>query len=156
MVARLIAFRNSIEHGDKLPPDKEQCADLLEVVWYFLRSTDLLGLRIVSTFSFMKDPVPASSWGIELGMEPETGWSIKFRARLPKVYIHSDPHDDWLRVNVTWSTDSREYLSNLPSLSEVELLRLVREAEHPIFFNGMIDGRQDLLHRIFKAYFAVP
>jgi hypothetical protein len=155
MVTRLIDFRNSIEHADKPPPDQKHCADLLEVVWYFLRSTDHLGLRIVSSFSFTQDPIAESSSGLSLYAQPEAGWILAFRAKLLRKYIRPTPDDKWLRVSVTWATEAVDYRPNPPSLTEAELHRLLEEAEHPIFFNGTIDGQQDHLQRIFKAYFAL-
>ncbi|MDW0118620.1 hypothetical protein QTL97_16970 [Sporosarcina thermotolerans] len=35
-------IRNAIEHNDAPPPDINRCKELLDVVWYFLKSTDKL------------------------------------------------------------------------------------------------------------------
>lgn len=40
MLKSLLLIRNNIEHEDKEPPSYERCIELLDSVWYFLRSTD--------------------------------------------------------------------------------------------------------------------
>ncbi|MBQ4847933.1 hypothetical protein [Pseudoalteromonas sp. MMG005] len=42
MLKTLMAVRNDIEHNDATPPDIERCLELLDLVWYFIRSTDEL------------------------------------------------------------------------------------------------------------------
>ncbi len=36
---QLLAIRNDIEHRDVKPPSTEKCLELLDAVWYFLKST---------------------------------------------------------------------------------------------------------------------
>lgn len=36
----LLNIRNDIEHNDAAPPEIERCKELVDVVWYFLKSTD--------------------------------------------------------------------------------------------------------------------
>ncbi|MFJ7913908.1 MULTISPECIES: hypothetical protein [unclassified Lysinibacillus] len=42
LMKRLLTIRNGIEHNDEKPPSYERCIELLDVVWYFLKSTDLM------------------------------------------------------------------------------------------------------------------
>jgi hypothetical protein len=46
LINKLLEIRNPIEHNDSLPPTKEKCIELVDYVWYFLKSTDDLILRI--------------------------------------------------------------------------------------------------------------
>ena len=39
---KLRTIRNKIEHQDRKPPSQGQCQELLDVVWYLLRSTDAI------------------------------------------------------------------------------------------------------------------
>ncbi len=36
----LLYIRNDIEHNDTNPPEQSRCKELVDVVWYFLKSTD--------------------------------------------------------------------------------------------------------------------
>src|SRR5207247_1310376 len=41
MLEKLIAIRNAYEHEDAAPPDIAACRDFVDLIWYFLRSTDM-------------------------------------------------------------------------------------------------------------------
>jgi hypothetical protein len=40
IMKELLKIRNDIEHNDARPPETERCKELVDVVWYFLKSTD--------------------------------------------------------------------------------------------------------------------
>lgn len=50
LLQHLIDIRNAVEHEDESPPSHERCAELTDVVWYFLRSTDSVASRKTTTF----------------------------------------------------------------------------------------------------------
>lgn len=52
IMKQLFEIRNDIEHRDFKPPNIERCNELLDVVWYFLKSTDTLVQIIKSEFSY--------------------------------------------------------------------------------------------------------
>ncbi|WP_313260480.1 hypothetical protein [Lacrimispora sp.] len=42
IMKELLRIRNEIEHNDALPPNANRCQELVDIVWYFLKSTDSL------------------------------------------------------------------------------------------------------------------
>lgn len=40
LINKLLFIRNEIEYRDMLPPDKNECEELIDIVWYFYKSTD--------------------------------------------------------------------------------------------------------------------
>ena len=40
LVRALFELRNDIEHNDAQPPSAERCKELLDITWYFLKTTD--------------------------------------------------------------------------------------------------------------------
>lgn len=40
MLQDLMEIRNKIEHDDERPPRLKGCSEWLDMVWYFLRTTD--------------------------------------------------------------------------------------------------------------------
>ncbi|MED4552786.1 MULTISPECIES: hypothetical protein [Lysinibacillus] len=52
LMKRLLTIRNGIEHNDEKPPSYERCIELLDVVWYFLKSTDLMVQFAVNDLAF--------------------------------------------------------------------------------------------------------
>lgn len=41
LINKLLTIRNGIEYEGANPPNKEECKELIDVVWYFYRSTDI-------------------------------------------------------------------------------------------------------------------
>ncbi len=39
-IREIFEIRNSIEHDDSKPPTRRRCLELVDIVWYFLKSTD--------------------------------------------------------------------------------------------------------------------
>lgn len=48
----LMDVRNAIEHEDKRPPSPKRCGELLDMSWYFLRSTDAAIREISSSVEY--------------------------------------------------------------------------------------------------------
>lgn len=48
----LLNIRNDIEHNDAAPPEIERCKELVDVVWYFLKSTDSITQKRTDSASF--------------------------------------------------------------------------------------------------------
>lgn len=40
LLKNLMLIRNDIEHNDTQPPDLKRCKELVDIMWYFLKSTD--------------------------------------------------------------------------------------------------------------------
>lgn len=45
LINKLLTIRNGIEYRGANPPNKEACKELIDVVWYFYRSTDIYCTR---------------------------------------------------------------------------------------------------------------
>ncbi|SFP22881.1 hypothetical protein SAMN05216343_104175 [Oscillibacter sp. PC13] len=52
LLKNLLDIRNAIEHSDAPPPSWERCRELLDIVWYFLKSTDGLVRSVKTDFYF--------------------------------------------------------------------------------------------------------
>jgi|CXWL01.1.fsa_nt_gi hypothetical protein len=80
LLGRLLDIRNRVEHQDAEPPTIAACADFIDMVWYFLRSTDFLVRRAM----------------IELRLDRDAGMELNPY----KVTINWERRDDWaLSVN---------------------------------------------------------
>lgn len=52
IMKNILLIRNDIEHNDAEPPELSRCKELIDVVWYFLKSTDSLVQRVGDSFNF--------------------------------------------------------------------------------------------------------
>jgi hypothetical protein len=83
LLKELFEVRNSIEHGDVSPPTVDQCSRYVDLVWYFLKSTDsLLKMKL-------EDAVFWSDDHSELRFCPEFSgkWSITIRGKILSQYL---------------------------------------------------------------------
>lgn len=69
MLKKLMTVRNDIEHKDAKPPSKARCQELLDLTWYFLKSTDSILKMQSETLEYTR--IDAS------GKETPYGYSLK-------------------------------------------------------------------------------
>lgn len=107
LLRQLMEVRNAIEHDDKAPPKIERCLEMLDVVWYFLKTTD--GVMQVRTESILLQPTQESPYWVEIDIGIKRIWKINARGWLPEDYIlmimapnHIGIHVDKLHTNKLW------------------------------------------------------
>ncbi|WP_462410394.1 hypothetical protein [Neobacillus sp. Marseille-QA0830] len=133
LLERLIKIRNEIEQDDLSPPSINQCSELLDVVWYFLRSTD----------SLVKNPPNSITCYPKWGQEEEwisiqTGykehWNIIVSGKIPSSLVSDIYKVGYFRVEC------------------VERFRV--EHNRISFLNGLIsDTEIGTIRRIYKKFF---
>lgn len=102
MRGRLNDIRNAVNHEDAIPPDMDECLELAEFVWYFLRSTDGL-VRIHELQIALQEPIPAASRHIATDL----------------IRIRALPH---ATLNATCEVSVRSaYLSETPKAGHIRL-----------------------------------
>ncbi|MBF0724790.1 hypothetical protein [Enterococcus gallinarum] len=52
LMKTVMEIRNHIEHNDTPPPNHQRCKELVDMVWYFLKSTDSLVSSLTTDFEF--------------------------------------------------------------------------------------------------------
>jgi len=73
LLAELMAIRNEIEHKDHPPPDLRTCQMYVDVVWYFLKSTDQLLDMVVCELVY--DDLQTNS-ALTLDIQTSGGWNV--------------------------------------------------------------------------------
>lgn len=107
LLQHLMEVRNAIEHDDEAPPKIERCLEMLDVVWYFLKTTD--GVMQVGTESITFQHPKESPYWVEIDIGIKRTWKINARGWLPADYIlkvmapnHIGVHVDELHTNKLW------------------------------------------------------
>ena len=96
---RLIDIRNAVEHEDSPPPDAEACENFLDVVWYFLRSTDALITKTTdSVYLTPNDPSIEDFRGTLQG-GPEHDWTLLLDLRLEAHLVSNSARSGWVAVS---------------------------------------------------------
>lgn len=81
MLKEIITIRNAVEHQFADPPAHNRCLELIEVVWYFLKSTDQLAKRVSFGVSLC-NPYNDIYYICYTG-SPANEWKGEYRFRLP-------------------------------------------------------------------------
>lgn len=87
IIKDLLEVRNLIEHEDSEPPEIERCRYYVDIVWYFLKSTDkLLDIRC-EDFTFMHEDGKQFA---SIVVDFENNWRIRINAHLaPELLLES-------------------------------------------------------------------
>lgn len=128
---QLKRIRNSVEHSDRGAPTQAACRQHVDLVWYFLRSTDIFASRRILDFTLAGrssgDPAQGP-WFAEFSFG-DHGWCPHFRGRLPRTATRTHASDHTLPLE---QVESREidadsvYISGLVTAGSSACEELVR------------------------------
>lgn len=117
MLKKLMSIRNAIEHKDSKPPSKGRCLELLDLIWYFLKSTDSILRRQPDSLEYSLNDTN--------GHEPLYGYTLDFDLH------HKKP----LRI---WGWFPHEMISSCPKESSTKI--------QPKTFHTKAEKWSDCLH----------
>ncbi len=152
MLRQLLTVRNEIEHQDVSPPKYNECKELLEFSWYFLRSTDSLARSTVSSFTLI--PPEESSTNYDYWLRIETGlevnWVTEVNGWLYPSLISHRAKDSFMYLKLTRIETQAEF-------SKRQGMASTGQGKNPedIYINGVVRGPVDCLNKIFQHYFAL-
>jgi hypothetical protein len=142
----LLDARNAVEYDDRKPPPQRRCRELVDAVWYFLRTTDSFVVTTRTEVDFSPD-----------GRGESDGYWLSFRFGRK---LNSP-------LNVNGWLDS-EFLSS-PSAANaipVRASKLIRKADHPaaahhpnrkdddLAIHGVVIPQTPVITSIVRAMFA--
>jgi len=138
IITALFEVRNSIEHADTDPPNLQQCVNYVDLVWYFLKSTDELVnmYKDGPVYTLHDDDFNEKAW---LALRPnlEDGWMFTVRGNLP--------------ANLT---RTRKISSQYLEISNAEIKRR-KGKEAGVSFSGELHAKGDLLKLLAREHFSL-
>ena len=81
MLGKLLDVRNSLEHQFSEAPPVERCAEYLEFVWYFLKSTDSLAKEVRTDISLSHPEIEHLWLTFDISFDSE--WSVIVSGWIP-------------------------------------------------------------------------
>ncbi|MGJ7567869.1 hypothetical protein ACSFBM_28735 [Variovorax sp. GB1R11] len=130
LLAELMKLRNDIEHNDAQPPDQATCHMYVDVVWYFLKSTDPLLDMVVDSLVY-EDSETKSALTIEF--HTASDWKMSVAGVVHIGLLHETPDLDRLKL---------------------QDFRVVRQSgDHTIHFNAEIEPSSEALLLLVHDYF---
>ncbi|ELE6600844.1 TPA: hypothetical protein ACVO0O_004554 [Vibrio alginolyticus] len=121
----LIKVRNVIEHQDQTPPKKEMCIYYIDIVWYFLKSTDSLVDNIVESIEYLGDEDNA----VIVDVKPGENWIFSAHLRVEKSSLSSEHKAQYLELSKNVNTDEDGHVRATVELkpNARQLITLVNE-----------------------------
>jgi hypothetical protein len=131
--------RNRVEHQDRSAPDAIECSNLVDSVWYFLRSTDYLVVQKLSTYTLQ------SGRAVQGQPDREEFVSVRVSA-------------DWSMSMYGWFRE--EDITADATASEFSIMmKLDRQPERlgtgDVFLSGSVTRASTGFQRLVRDYFAV-
>jgi hypothetical protein len=95
----LFDLRNLLEHEDITPPTIEECNYYVDIVWYFLKSTDsLLHMKIDNVDFEQEGYADDASNGVSINYRIEDFWEITVGGCLEEKLISSTKVENWIYI----------------------------------------------------------
>jgi len=98
LMKQLLAIRNDIEHRDAQPPSFEKCLELLDAIWYFLKSTDYLVRYPVDTIVYEENTIIIEnmSW-VTLRFKFDSD-ILHIKGRLTSDFVYDSPLENTFQM----------------------------------------------------------
>jgi hypothetical protein len=133
-------IRNTVEHQDKGVPGHSDCENLVDTVWYFLRSTDSLAMERQTTFDL--------SSGVPTGRSEDSRQFISFTMGEASWNVHAR---GWF-----WPHEMAEVGSEATAGLIIDLDQEPRSGrDGALYVSGTIDPRSTLMTSVIRRYFAL-
>jgi hypothetical protein len=101
MLKELLIIRNNIEHNDATPPSIEKCSEWLELIWYFLRSTDEIAKNLKNIVSFVCYDDHSSKDTLEIEIEFGQSPMFKVHGELSQFNYSNKVNNEWPSVKLS-------------------------------------------------------
>lgn len=102
MLKELVEIRNHIEHHNARPPDRKRCAELLDITWYFLKSTDAFTRLQHQSAAYLDldEDGRESQYGFSVTVDFKNGRDLQFSGWLPCEAVSDSSAPGWVPLKV--------------------------------------------------------
>jgi hypothetical protein len=153
MISKLNRIRNTIEHQDEAPPSHDECMELVDFTWYFLRSTDILIQQIPGTVIFEPGGgIYDSPYWVSFNANTGSDWSVKINGWVENDKISLEEKSNCIIIDLE-RFDSAEVL--LDKNKEWDSYQEEHKNRNPsdIHFNGRFIGPPEMIKVFIINYF---
>jgi hypothetical protein len=84
LIKDLLDVRNLIEHEDAAPADVSKCSYYIDIVWYFLKSTDQVASMVTESIGYWS---PDDKSHVSLTIDPRKKWAINISASVLGTHV---------------------------------------------------------------------
>lgn len=152
MLEKITKIRNGVQHNLHASiPQHNECLELAEFAWYFLRSTDGIARSKTSDISLY---YPENEYHADQSFDfyPEHKWLITSSSRLPKQLVSRKKNEGWIEIT-TFQKD--KYIESLKPLAFCvgEAEKLITEYDDHFLVQGEVTHSSSSNKVILEYYF---
>lgn len=155
----LMDIRNGIEHRDENPPNLQRCKEFVDIIWYFLKSTDYMVniRREDAEFRYYDLDGNETQYWCTIELYDENKFSLKIHGWFPKEFISNDYNENAFEILVE-DIHAKEKLENNKALSEVSLDIFSNDdkLDTDLWLNGEIKLKQKdvivIISKVINSY----
>ena len=97
LIKKLLNIRNGIEYDGANPPSSIECLELIDIVWYFYKSTD--SYCIIDPDEFQIEFDDKENHCIALDFDFKSHKTLNFNGRMPQNFITDKPKINTIKIN---------------------------------------------------------
>ncbi len=102
VLKNLLIIRNNIEHHDAMPPTEDRCKELVDIVWYFLKSTDQIVQITKDDIEFtLFSNGKETHYGFTLTLNRSDYGHCEIWGWFPTEMINTHELSNFIKINVT-------------------------------------------------------
>jgi len=144
MLDKLLTIRNDIEHRDAKPPNHERCMELLDLIWYFLKSTDnlILWRKEDISYTLLTDSGEETQYEISINIDFEANHKMNISGWCQNNFISDTKKNDFIKIHLDDFGTKKERWNNTNNHND--------KLEDDIWINGYIEADKELKFKIVK------
>lgn len=102
MLKQLMLIRNDIEHNDAPPPNVERCRELLDLIWYFLKSTDSFVFWYKNSFilRYLTNECNETQYWLSLDIDFKLDHAITIKGWVPEALLSKEEKQGFTLVEL--------------------------------------------------------
>ncbi|ASR46571.1 hypothetical protein B4V02_07725 [Paenibacillus kribbensis] len=114
LMKNLLSIRNDIEHNDAKPPGKERCNEFIDIVWYFLKSTDPIVqiLKYSNAHTLYDEDGYETQYGFSYRVDFSDLSSINFTGWFYNEIISNEPREGLLTIEFSDIHNKKKWKEN--------------------------------------------
>lgn len=120
VIKQLFDIRNDIEHNDAKPPALARCLELLDMTWYFLKSTDSICTSRRESLSLVHGEVifTSNEYCFSAFPQQNSGCKIRFQGRFPVTVISKEEQSGFFRFHCETILTPSEMANHIDDLND--------------------------------------